>query len=416
MKYIVFLLGLTSFYVSSHAEIFQCRDQSGKTIYKDSECQNDEVMEDKIDIISLRKKTNIATPQIDTSSPLGKNLLKNEAFENRLVDWRVPIGAAWSNNQGAQVSGALIIQSDIPPDDKYIHETTVAQCVVLGPGEKFQLKAQFKAEKILTGEHAEKAHIANRANVIWYESTDCTTGGQYGWFIEPENITGWQNLSSGSLKPAFKAKAAKITIVQNGRYSRGYKGYWDNISFAASEVFEQSEKQVKKPNKKYTLTNNRNYVKNSGFINDLASWHAWRTKWSSKGNTSPGSAKVTFESKKGGFGAGALDQCVNIGENTTFDYGASVKKDQASTQKGGGRIRVSWNDKENCSGRSKTDSKSADIKDVYGWQKLEVNNLIAPSGTHSVHLELIQSIAGSGRFSVYWDDVYFKAVDNLQRN
>jgi len=102
--------------------------------------------------------------------------------------------------------------------------------------------------------------------------------------------------------------------------------------------------------------------------------------------------------------------CVNIGENVQFNYGASVKKDETSTQTGGGRIRVSWNEKENCSGRSKTDGHSADFKGISVWKNLEVNNLIVPSGTQRVLIELIQTIAGNGRFSVYWDDIYLKAV------
>lgn len=321
-----------------------------------------------------------------------------------------PIGALWSNTQGVNNSGGLSIQAKIPPEDKYIHETVVPQCVILGAGEKFQLTAQFKAEKVHSGKYAKKAKFANRANVIWYESLDCTSGGQFGGYIEPKNIYGWQSLSGGHLKPAFKAQAAKITIVQKGRYARGYKGYWDNIAFVVSEVFEQSNKQNIKPDSKYMLPLNENYLKNGDFNTDITSWRGWKAKWSYVGNKAPGSSKVTFESKKGGFGTGAMNQCINIGENTKFNFGASVKKEETSTQTDGGRIRISWNDKENCNGRSKTDGNWADIKDTQGWQNLQANNLIAPSGTQSVHIELIQSIADSGKFSVFWDDVYFKAV------
>jgi len=73
---------------------------------------------------------------------------------------------------------------------------------------------------------------------------------------------------------------------------------------------------------------------------------------------------------------------------------------------------VSWNDKENCSGRSKTETKVGDFIDIQGWQVMEVKGLMAPTGTHSAHVELIQSVAGKGKFAVYWDDVYFKAVSN----
>ncbi len=406
MKYIVPLLSLILFSTSLHAESFHCPD---KMIPKDGMCQGNELVESNTPVEASADKPAIAKPYTDYASPLGKNLLKNSKFTNKLVDWRVPPAASWTSNQGVLISGALVIQAEIPPEDKYIHETTAEQCVLLGPGDKFQLKAQFKVDRVLAGKLAEKAKFANRANVIWYESTDCTTGGQFGSYVEPMNVLGWQSLTSSKLRPAFKAHAAKITLVQKGRYARGYKGYWDNISFAAVEISEQTI--ARPPNAEFTLALNENYIRNGDFNKDLSSWHAWRTEWSFIGNKSPGSAKVSFDTKKGGFGAGAMDQCVNIGRNTKFELGTSVKKDELSTQSGGGRIRVSWNEKENCKGRSKTDGKSADIKkDVEGWQKLEVKGLVAPSGTNSVHIELIQSIAGSGKFSVYWDDVYFKAV------
>lgn len=414
MNLVFSVFPLVVFTTLSHAGVFECVDEAGRTVYRDAQCEAGEVLKQEIDIIALENKTNVSKVRVQDSGPLGKNLLKNPSFENRLIDWKAPLGAAWSSNQGVQGSGGLIIQAEIPPDDKYIHETTIEQCVPLGPGEKFQLKAKFKSETRLYGKYAKNVGIANRANVIWYETTDCSSGGQYGGYIEAENIPGWQDLRGASLMPAFQARAAKITIVQNGRHARGYKGYWDDISFFASEVFEQSSKKLNKPDSEHTLASNQNYVINSGFNSNLEGWHAWRAKWSARGNQSTGSAKVTFTSKKGGLGAGALDQCVNIGENTIFDFGARVKIDPASTQQGGGRIRVSWNDKENCSGRSKTDTHWDDVRDVDGWQTLEINDLVAPQGTHSAHLELIQTIKGPGRFSMYWDDVYFKAVGTEQ--
>ncbi|RDH82508.1 MAG: hypothetical protein DIZ80_09485 [endosymbiont of Galathealinum brachiosum] len=391
----------------SYAEFYQCTNQQGFVIYQDVKCKESDALIDKSDVV---KELNTSAPPVYKAGSLDVNLLKNSSFENELVDWKVPTGVNWVSNKGVNAGAALVFQATIPPEDKYIHETTVEQCVVLGQGEKFKLSAQFKAEKKLVGKYASSARFANRANIIWYESEDCSRGGQFGGYIEPTNTYGWQSLTGNDLKPAFQAKAAKITIVQNGRYSRGHKAFWDNISFVASEVFEQSNKSDKKPNAKYTLASNKNYIKNSSFKKDLSSWHAWRAKWVFKGNKSQGSAKVVLISKKAGLGVGVLDQCINIGGNTQFDFGASMKKDRGSTRSGGGRIRVSWNEKENCSGRSKIDNKSADVNDVYGWQNLQVNNLVAPQGAQSVHIELIQSVSGKGKFILYWDDVFFKAV------
>lgn len=397
MKQAILLASLVFSPAALYAESFHCPDH---TTLRDGMCQP-----------GGAGSARISSPHQTFISPLGKNLLVNSQFTNKLANWKAHARSGWEANQGVLNSGALVIHAEIPPEDKYIHETTVEQCVRLGPGDKFQLKAQFRAEQVLTGKYAEKAKFANRANVIWYESTDCSTGGQYGGYIEPENILGWQSLVGGHWRPAFKAKAAKITLVQKGRYSRGHKGYWDNVSFAATELLDEPGKELELANPEYTLAINENYVSNGTFSKDLASWRAWRANWSATGNEAFGSAKVSLASEKTGFGTGVLDQCVNIGRNTKFELGASVKKDKLSTQTGGGRIRISWNAQENCKGRSKTDVKWADIsKTLDGWEDLKVTGLLAPSGTHSVHIELIQSIAGPGRFSVYWDDVYFKAI------
>jgi hypothetical protein len=394
----------------SQADIFQCVDQSGKTYFRDTECRPEDETKQTIAVEALIGKSNVSQPPVDNSSALGKNLIRNPSFKNQLVDWRVPLGASWSSSQGAYKSGVLIIQAPIPPDDKYIHETVVEQCVLLGPGEKFQLQGKFKSEKVFTGKLAKTAKHANRLNVIWYESTDCSVGGQYGGYAEPKNLAGWQDLKSNDIKPAFQAKAAKITIVQQGRYARGYKAYWDNIAFIASEVFEQSTDAAAENSSAFTTDKrplNQNYVENASFKRDLESWYTPNAEWS---GTGAGSAKATSKSRKGSIGSTALSQCVNLDGNTDFVFGLRVKKDSTSTQDGGGRIRVSWNDKQNCNGRSKADTNWTDVNDVSGWQAVEVSGLSAPAMARSVRLELIQTIKAKGRFSMYWDDVYFKAV------
>ena len=135
MQYIFCVFPLLVLTTLTHATVFECVDAAGRTVYRDARCNADEELKQEIDILALEKKTNMSTPQIDDSGPLGKNLLKNPSFENKLVDWKVPLGAIWSSNQGVHNSGGLIIQAEIPPDDQYIHETTVEQCVPLGPGE-----------------------------------------------------------------------------------------------------------------------------------------------------------------------------------------------------------------------------------------------------------------------------------------
>lgn len=409
MKQILFLIGIAFITPVSHAAFFQCTNYAGETVFKDSECSDDETLEQKIDPESLSNRNSVFTPVVDNSNPLGKNLLKNSAFENKLLDWIIPLGVTWSSNGGSNNSGALMIQASKPPDDKYIHETVVAQCIILNNGSKFELAAEFKSL-----ETPSKVH-ANRANVIWYESTDCTTGGQWGAYIEPKKyVSSWQKLSRKNLTPALGAKAAKITIVQNGRYSNNGKGHWDNINFMATEVFDQSENNTgDKIDNSLTLRPGVSYVLNGEFNKDITSWRpGWKTEWSGiQGDSFPGSAKVTAQSKSGSIGKGAFSQCVNFGANSIFELGASFKRDESSTQKGGGRLRLTWRAKQNCHGASKTTSKSADPQDISGWQRLKINGLRVPEDAQSATIEIIQSVVGKGEFIVYWDDIYFKAVE-----
>lgn len=389
----------------SQAEFFQCTNEYGETIFKDSACDDSETLKQKIDPQSLSNKNPVFTPTVDNSNPLGKNLILNADFEDRLIDWVVPLGAYWSSNGGISSSGGLIIQAE----GQYIHETVVSQCIALNGGSKYELTAQFKSKGTPIKVHA------NRANVIWYEASDCTAGGQWGAYIEPEKYkAGWQNLTRKNLIPALGARAAKITIVQNGRYSNNQKGHWDNIRFFATEVFEQSADGKNTSTKnQFTLDPGTNYVLNGEFKDGISPWRpGWKTEWSGiQGDTFPGSARVTAHSTTGSIGRGAFSQCVNIGEDANFILGASFKRDENSTQNGGGRLRLTWKEKQNCQGPGRTTNKSADPQDIAGWQKLRINGLHAPEGAKSATIEIIQTVAGKGEFTAYWDDIYLVALD-----
>lgn len=339
------------------------------------------------------------------------NLLLNSTFEHQMDHWKPRKAVASSSSFEVESDGVLMMKSEVPPENRYIYENTVEQCVKLDNGEKYRLQADFKADQVLTGEYADKAIIANRIYIVWYESLDCSRGGQSGGWIEPRNITGWQHLSVDNQTPAFGAKAALIKVTQNGRYSLGYVAYWDNIQFFATALADPASQDPRPVNSEYTAPLNENYLLNPSFSENLSDWRSYRTTWSSFGYRIPGSAKVSYESKKGGFGTGALSQCVNIGENTKFVLGAMVNKDPESTQDGSGRLRVTWYNKENCSGRGKTDRNSVSFEHIQDWHELKVENLHAPEHTQSVIIELIQAIAGKGTYTVYWDDVYFKAVE-----
>jgi hypothetical protein len=105
-------------------------------------------------------------------------------------------------------------------------------------------------------------------------------------------------------------------------------------------------------------------------------------------------------------GDSGLTQCVDIRGGTTLELGANFKRDESSTQTGGGRLRVTWYAKPHCTGASKTPVQWADTTDAASWQKLRVSDLAVPPEVHSANVEIIQAIDGRGHFTAYWDDVY----------
>lgn len=154
-----------------------------------------------------------------------------------------------------------------------------------------------------------------------------------------------------------------------------------------------------------------NQLVNPNFTTEVTTgWttSSWPVVWTgAEGATTPGAAQVTATSAGGSIGGGALTACTTAVAGTTYDFGARFKIDPTSTQTGGGRIRVTWRQGAGCTGGFTTDPNSADPTAAPGWQTLAVENVVAPAGTVSVQIELIQSISGAGTFQAFWDDVYF---------
>ena len=389
------------------AEIYQCVNDKGEIIFKDSQCKTNETFMKKIDSRAVKS---YSKPDIQANPLLGKNLLKNSNFENQLVDWHVPLGVSWTRNGGKNGSAGFVIQADKPPQDRYIHETTASQCVLLTEATKFTVSADVHLQGL------PEKNTANRINVIWYESANCSTGGQWASYLQPKPVSGWQHLERKNLTPALGAKAVKITIVQNGRFSSNGKAYWDNVRFYPSEIFKQSltVKNIDTATgKKYTLKPGENYIRNGDFNKNISGWRiGWKTQWSSlQGDLYPGAAKVTSDSPAGGKGRHAMMQCVNLGTNRKFILGASFKTGAGSSQLGSGRLRLDWHQGLNCSGRSKIDAHWRDPTYIAGWQKLQIKGLQAPANAQSATIEIIQSVKGAGRFIAYWDDIYFIATE-----
>ncbi len=398
MKRFITLILLLSLLPVSYADLYQCKSRHGKTIFKDTPCTQDE---------KLIQKT--ITPEIvqqdpSPSQPIhGRNLIKNADFEQKLSHWKAAPEAKWENKLGIRSSNAMSIRASKPPMDKYIHETKVEQCVPLGLGSKYELAAYLKLETMPL------KNYANRANVVWYESRDCSAGGQFGSYIEPKAILGWQHIKRSNLTPALQAKSAKITLYQKGRYSKGGKTLWDDIHFAAIEFKPQP---ISTNTQQYTLAKGRNYLANGSFSAKLKGWRiSSKTEWSPFiGDTEPGSARASSYSSSGSRGSGAFSQCVNFGENKNFELGASVKKDELSTARGGGRLRLTWYQNLDCNGPAKTDTNWKDPRPVSGWQTLRITGLTAAKDSQSAKIEIIQSIKEEGHYYSYWDDIYFKSI------
>jgi hypothetical protein len=383
----------------AHAEIYQCIDKYGRVAFQPAPCEPSSQSSKKIELKGLLEKQNRhANPHPDNTI-LNKNLLQNPAFGHAFDHWATPADVHWLEGAGFRNSGVLQMAARKPPQDKYIHETVVSQCVPIENGTMFSLGGRFRHEGRPLKQHA------NRMRVIWYESLDCTSGGQFGWFIEPRDVTGWQLLRHDKLKPALSAKAAKVEIMQNGRHSNNAKGYWDNVYLMATELSAAPGRQPG-----YVLPAGFDFIENGDFRRDVKGWHrGWPNTWSgSTGNHGVGAARVTASSNKGSIGRGALQQCVNFGASQRFHVGASFKHGDTSTQQGSARLRVTWYEKGDCRGRAKTDLRWIDPEtDKTGWQALRLDNMKAAKGSISAKVELIQSILGSGTYHAYWDDVYF---------
>lgn len=399
-----FLLVVVGFFAGSvSADIYKCADKNGRVFYQNEECGDGATKLGKIRAAGSGsgQQQNGNKSDAANESILNKNLLSNSGFENHLIKWKFKTDVTWRAGIGTNGSAALQLHARKPPDDKYIHETVVSQCVPIGNGVKFKLGGSFMYEG-----HPLKNH-ANRLRVYWYESLDCMKGGQFGHYVQPKSVPGWQHLSRDGLTPALLAKAAKIEIKQNGRYTNNGKAYWDDIYLVATEI---SNATPRKPG--YRLPIGFDFIENGHFSQNISGWRTgWKSEWVSyAGHKNLGAIKVTAWSTKSSIGRGAFNQCVNFGAGGTFNLGASFKRDTTSTQKGNARLRVTWYEQSDCHGRAKTTPRHVDPDESYGWQSLQVKNLKAAPGSVSVRIELIQTVSGPGEHIAYWDDIYFKTV------
>ncbi|GHA04962.1 hypothetical protein GCM10008090_13100 [Arenicella chitinivorans] len=366
---------------------------------------------------SIVEEPTVVEPQVPPISKFESadssvaNMLLNGDFGRSLNSWKVEEHVTWSPTLGSDSSGALVINApELSSDSRIIYAKTASQCVALHNGVEFDLDARFQYPEFT----AENAH-ANRINVIWFETPDCSRGGQFGSYAEPKLARGeWQHVSRQGLVPALGAVAARIEIRQTQRGNNNAKAIWDDVVFTMTKskvtLLEDDIESAQ-----FTRPEGENYVQNSGFDSTISQW--WpspskRLRWHDSGEPARGgvmSASLPNE-RDSSMGTGAFNQCINIGSHTRFELGAMVKVSPTSTQRGGGRLRPTWYQGLNCTGRHSTSGKHADVdKDEPGWQTLVVRDLTPKFQATSVRISVIHSIDGRGEHTLWWDDFYFSA-------
>jgi hypothetical protein len=256
------------------------------------------------------------------------------------------------------------------------------------------------------------SRTANRVNLIWHQSDDCSSYAQFAEYLEPDlQVTGWQRITRENTLRALNAKAALITVVQQRIGGNNQPAYWDDIELTPTE-FESTAAKASVVNPRYTLPVGQNYIQNGEFQQSLTGWrYSGDTTWVAHvGSNAPGAARLAIVSKNGGYGADELTQCVNIGANKVFEAGAKVMIDPASTQKGGGIFRLSWYEGENCQGRSQAGFKGDRVESANGWQVLTIDRIEAPPSAKSANIQITRGVNDTGLFAFFFDDVYFKAL------
>jgi hypothetical protein len=395
-KLIPILLMIMPLSQTNSTQLYRCTDVQGRTAYQDIPCESGA----KQQVMDMPGSVNTIH-----SSPIRiNNLVKNYNFEEGFKYWEARTAypgqykVSVQDDSPAFSSAVLTLQADSYHKKSHVYELHVKQCIPLTVGGLFSVGAKVNISEEL------KKPFASRLNVYWHESVDCTSGGQFGGYLQPKNKTGWQDLKRVRLKSSLSTKAVEIQIVQNAVVSEEATAYWDDITFVLTERRSPLEKAEKIGE---TFAFGENYIKNPHFEYDSSDWgiYGWPAEWVNK-HGYLGVLKVTAESSEQGIGRAVFSQCINFGKNKHFTMGIRFKSDSKNTQSGSGSLRAVWYKQSNCLGESQVLYHTRS-KEISGWQKLAVKRVTAPEGALSVRYEAGQSIAGAGVFSAYWDEAYF---------
>ena len=321
------------------------------------------------------------------------SLLRNGEFSQGLAYWSASDPANWSVENGAARSARV---RDPDPESRYVSESNLSQCVNVGAWTRYRLAGRFRYL-------APDQRSFSALDVTWFFDSDCEGAGQYGDWIYPDPVEGWQELRKEEISPALGARSARIGLVLRGGESATNVGLWDDIVFAATSSGGSGGNTMTLQ----ALPAGGNIVKNGSFDRDLADWKSSEiARWSStEGAKQPGSAGTVMRSSGAGMGGAALSQCVEVGSNPSYSFAASFKRDPQSTQKGGARLRLTWYEGSGCRGGAKIGQSADPVPDTTEWQRLVVNLSDRPPSASSALIELIQSVEGRGDFAAFWDDV-----------
>lgn len=323
--------------------------------------------------------------------------LKNGDFGQGLVGWSASPPADWSAEDGV-VRSSPAPQTQQP--SRYVSESTLSQCVDVAGGSSFRLAGRFS--------HAVPSDRGfAQLNVTWYFDAECRGAGQFGAWIYPRNVAGWQILSKEDVSPALGARSARVSLVHRATDATSTDetssaGLWDDILLVSTRGKSPARRAALQE-----LPAGVSVVSNGAFDQDLASWHSRSAaSWSSgEGAGRSGSARTVRSSSGAGTGGAVLEQCVEVGSNAGYYLAASFKADPRSTQKGRARLRIVWYENPGCHGSARIGEWANPDPETPGWQRVVVASSTRPPSAASALIELIQTVEGPGEFVAYWDDV-----------
>jgi hypothetical protein len=389
LRGILVFAALSAMSAICQADIYLCT-VGDKKAYQDEPCEKSNMQGGRIELPGI---TNVEAPR---PSEHDNNIVKNSSFDEGLDYWSIPENAWWDKSRGVGNSGVAVIQSEIREKTRYIYEEVIEQCIPIHNFGPYGLSADVRLPSGAEGKYPVEASI------YWYKTEDCSAYGAMSAWVRPDpSSTSWQHVSKANIKPFLGASAVKIRLKQNGYHSKGGQVFWDNV-----QVFPMQAGHLYKSVRIDDLPDlslGESVIQNGSFNGSASFWRISDSSWSS--DAGKGALWASLKSEQGGRGTGVARQCVKLGKQRDYELGGKFLKDINSSAPGSGRLRVSWNDSDDCRGRSGPTWKQITVDDRNGWQEKSVE-LVAPSEARAANVEIILAVKETGVFSGFWDDIY----------